>query len=463
MAEITLKDVSKQIRELFNKGLRSFEHGNLDYAIDLLFSCVEKEPRFLNARKFLRAAEVRRFKKGKTNALSSALADARNLPAFLKATTLVKAGKAIQAMTAIEKMFRTDPLNPKYAKLFADAAVKADMPEAAVVTLETARDHRPDDISIITWLGSLYLNLDRPSSARECFERLCELCPNDPTVLKKLKDTMALDSMSTDGWTSAAEKGASFHEMLKDEEEAVKLEKEAKAKKSEGDLSGLINDTKKKIETEPENINYYRALANLYIQQNMFSDASRTLESAQKLSPGDPEIDRGLTQARTKELDHKIKSLRESGDEEGAKEVEGERLQFVFNDLQDRVQRYPNDLELRFDWGVMLFDNDYIDEAIQQFQLAQRNPKVRVRALYYMGLSFKAKNQYDLAMGQLDEAVSEVPVMNSLKKDILYEIGLIAELADQLDKAAECYKKIYQSDISYKDVSKKMEDLYKRK
>ncbi|MBC8453784.1 hypothetical protein H8D64_01870, partial [PVC group bacterium] len=212
-----------------------------------------------------------------------------------------------------------------------------------------------------------------------------------------------------------------------------------------------------------ENINYYRALANLYIQQNMFSDASRTLESAQKLSPGDPEIDRGLTQARTKELDHKIKSLRESGDEEGAKEVEGERLQFVFNDLQDRVQRYPNDLELRFDWGVMLFDNDYIDEAIQQFQLAQRNPKVRVRALYYMGLSFKAKNQYDLAMGQLDEAVSEVPVMNSLKKDILYEIGLIAELADQLDKAAECYKKIYQSDISYKDVSKKMEDLYKRK
>jgi len=463
MSEITLENASKQVRDLFNKGLGSFEHGNLDYAIDLLFACVQKEPRFLNARKFLRAAEVRRFKQSKSNAVSRAIADARNMPAYLKATALFKAGKAELALAAVETLFRTDPLNPRYAKLFAGAAVNTDMPEAAIVTLEAVRDHLPDDISIITWLGNLYLKVGRTSSARECFERLCELCPNDPSVLKQLKDTMALDSMSTDGWSAAAEKGTTFHEMLKDEDEAIKLEKQAKAKKSEGDLETLIDDTKKKIEAEPGNINYYRALANLYVQKDLFPSAVETLETAQRISPGDPEIDKTLAMVRTREIDHRIAQLRAAGDEEAATAAEGERLQFVFSDLQDRVERYPNDLQLRFDWGVMLFDNDYTDEAIQQFQLSRRNPKVRVRSLHYMGMCFKVKGQYDLAMEQLEGAASEIAMMDALKKDILYEIGLIAEQAGQLDKAAECYKRIYQADIGYKDVSSKMEDLYKTK
>ena len=61
MAEVTLDEVTRNVRDLFNKGFGTFERGNLDYAIDMLFACVEIEPGFLQARKFLRAAEVQRF------------------------------------------------------------------------------------------------------------------------------------------------------------------------------------------------------------------------------------------------------------------------------------------------------------------------------------------------------------------------------------------------------------------
>lgn len=460
MADVSLENVTKQVRDLFNKGLAALEHGNLDYAVDILSTCVEKEPRLLNARKFLRAAEVKRFKQTKHNSLSLGLLDAKGLPGFLKAVGLEKAGKPQQAMATLEKLFRTNPLSTKYAKLFATAAIHAEMPDAAIVTLETARDHNAEDVSLIAQLGSLYLAGGRTSSARECFERLCELCPNDPNILKQLKDTMAIDSMANDGWNDAAEKGASFHDMLKDEKEAVQLEKESKAKKSEDDLGIEIEQTKKKIEDDPKNINYYRALGNLYVQKNLFDDAVDILTTAQKMNPGDGEIDRTLTAAKIKGYDFRIDQLTEAGDENAATELKNERLQFVFDDLQERVERYPNDLQLKFEWGVMLYDSEYINEAIQQFQLSQRNPKVRVKTLYYLGLCFKSKKQFDLAMEQFEDSASEIMGMDALKKEILYELGTTAEEAGHLDKAGECYKKIYQTDIGFRDVAQKMEALY---
>jgi len=45
---------------------------------------------------------------------------------------------------------------------------------------------------------------------------------------------------------------------------------------------------------------------------------------------------------------------------------------------------------------------------------------------------------------------------------VLYELGLILEIVGQKDKAAEYYKQIYQSDISYKDIAEKIEQAYRK-
>jgi tetratricopeptide (TPR) repeat protein len=108
----------------------------------------------------------------------------------------------------------------------------------------------------------------------------------------------------------------------------------------------------------------------------------------------------------------------------------------------------------------MLFDNDYVNEAIQQFQMAQRNPKNRIRALYYLGLCFKAKKQYDLATDQLNTASAELLIMDKTKKDVLYELGQVSELMGNTEKAVEFYKEIYQADISFRDVAQKIEAFY---
>ena len=139
-----------------------------------------------------------------------------------------------------------------------------------------------------------------------------------------------------------------------------------------------------------------------------------------------------------------------------------ERDTFLFNDTVDRVKRYPNDLQFHYELGVLLFERGNLNEAIQEFQLSQRNPQRRIRSLYYMAMCFKQKKQYDIAMEQLQKAMSELFVMDDTKKDICYEMAQISELMSQQDKAVRYYKEIYSVDIGYKDVSDKIEKAYKK-
>jgi len=462
MEEVTLENLSKSSRDMFNRGFTAMERGNVDYAIEMLSACVEESPRFVRAWKFLRAAEVKRARKKTVSTLSRGIDSAVKMPTYLSALGLLKSGKPEAAMMMAERLLRDNPENPKYGRLFAEAAAAFNLPEVAILTLETVRDSNPDDISVLSWLGALYQKSGRMRSARECFERLCELSPNDPGALKQLKDAMALDSMSSDGWEKNADKGGTFRDMLKDSEEAALLEQGAKSAKSDTGLESLIADMVKKIEAEPNNINYRRGLANMYLQKRDFEAAITVLEEAVTLNPGDPELERTLSNARVRLFDSQIEQRRLAGDEEGAVDIENQRLQFKFDDLQAKVERYPNDLQLRFDWGVMLYENDYVNEAIQQFQLAQRSAKNRVLALYYMGVCFRVKKQYDIACRQLASALEDLPIMDANKKRVLYELGELAGLMGDPKKAADFFMQIYQSDIGYRDVAARIEEFYQQ-
>jgi tetratricopeptide (TPR) repeat protein len=101
------------------------------------------------------------------------------------------------------------------------------------------------------------------------------------------------------------------------------------------------------------------------------------------------------------------------------------------------------------------------DDAIQQLQLAQRSPMERNEALYLLARCFRAKGQRDMALMQLDTALEQLPVMDDLRKQVLFELGEMHEEAGHLDKAFAFYREIYGADISYRDISAKMERMYK--
>jgi hypothetical protein len=65
-----------------------------------------------------------------------------------------------------------------------------------------------------------------------------------------------------------------------------------------------------------------------------------------------------------------------------------------------------------------------------------------------------------MAIDQLSRAAAEIQGMTDLRKDIIYDLGLMYEQTGDKAKALEQYKIIYQVDFGYKDVAQKIEQGY---
>jgi tetratricopeptide (TPR) repeat protein len=77
-----------------------------------------------------------------------------------------------------------------------------------------------------------------------------------------------------------------------------------------------------------------------------------------------------------------------------------------------------------------------------------------------MGLAFMKRGMLDFAVKQLSLAESELPVMDEVKKEISYNLGLVYEMIKQPEKALDQWKKIYEVDMSYRDVAARVEASY---
>ena len=204
-------------------------------------------------------------------------------------------------------------------------------------------------------------------------------------------------------------------------------------------------------------MNFRRALARLYIQGKRFAEAIQCLEAAIEAAGAmDPELDRMLSQTYVNYYDQQIEALRAEGRGEEADNLESDKNQFVFDNLFARVERYPNDLHLRYELGVKCFEYEYYDDALTHLQLAQKSPKDRLWALYYLALCFLMKGQTDMAVMQLETARDSLPTMDDLKKKVVYQLGLCAEEAGELEKAYQYYKDVYSTDVGFEDLSDRM-------
>mgnify|MGYP003604570836 CR=1 FL=1 len=459
MEEITLEQVPRKVRDLFEKAMAALERGNAGYALDMLKQVIAVEPRFLLARKNLRIAQVKAFMAGKPTAMTHQMASLKGTFTLMGAQgKLKKDPKA--ALDGAEKLLELDPLNLPFLKFFAQAAEAAGLSEIAVQTLEIAKPYFAKDVAFLRLLARLYIDTNQPSGARECYAAVAELLPNDQVAIKNLKDAAALDSMKTGGW----EQKGSFRDKLKDKKEAILLEQQAKSVKGDSDVDTLISERLKDIQREPQNMNFRRALADLYVRAERFDDALQALDDATKAAGrADPQIERTVSLIKAKKFDSAIAAAKAAGDEAAATAKEQEKSAFLYEDAVQMVKRYPNDLQFRYELGYQFYLRGEFNEAIEEFQLAQRNPQRRTLALYHLALCFTKKGQLDIAFEQLQKAAAELTIMDEVKKDVVYQMGVLAEQMGRQQDAVAYFKEIYSVDIKYRDISQRIENSYQKK
>jgi len=447
-------DLAQKAQNFSNRGRQALESGRYELAVDMLMEAVSAAPDILETRKMLRAAQIANFKsKGGKAGFGAKLGYKM---AQMKILGLAKKGQGAEAMAEAEKLLSQNPLDADNIEAAVKAAEAAGKADHAALTIEAAYECSNNDTSLLERVATYYTMAKRWDKARDAYRKLADLKPGDQHVLQLLKNAEAQATMNA-GWEQTAGKKGGFQNLIANKEQAKKLDQANKAVITGEDAEALIAEKIAQIEKEPKNMNFRRALARLYVQNKRFAEAITCLQEAiQASGTMDPELDRMLSQAQVHYFDQQIEQLKAAGDEAGAETKEAEKNQFVFDDLAARVERYPNDLHLRYELGVQYFTYGYYDEALEHLQLAQKSPKDRLWALYYLAMCFLAKDQIDMGVMQLETARDQMPTMDDLKKKVVYQLGLCAEAQGDLEKAYQYYKDVYSTDVGFEDLSERM-------
>lgn len=447
-------DLAQKAQNFTNRGRQALETGKYDLAVDMLMEAVSAAPDVLETRRLLRAAQIANFRKG--GGKSGLFAKIGFAAARAKILSLAKKGKGPEAMAEAEKLLCQNPLDPDNIEAAVKAAEAAGKTDHAAISVEAAYECSNQDPALLERVATYYTMAKRWDKARDAYQKLSAMKPGDQRVLQMLKNAEAQATMSA-GWEQTAGKKGGFQNLIANKEQAAKLDAANKAVVTDADAELLINEKLQQIAAEPKNMNARRALARIYIQNKRYYEAVETLEAAIAAAGSmDPELDRMLSQTKVQYYEQQIDALKAEGREDEANELEAEKNQFVFDDLAARVERYPNDLHLRFELGKEYFKYGYYEDALTHLQLAQKSPKDRLWALYYLAMCFLNQGQTDMAVMQLETARDALPTMDDLKKNVVYQLGLCAEASGDLEKAYRYYKDVYSTDVGFEDLSERM-------
>ena len=370
---------------------------------------------------------------------------------------------------AIEKSLETEPTNPQLNHLLMEAAIAADMPEVATFALETILEGSPKDIKVLHELARLHMTQGEPGKAAEIFHRILAISPNDLAAVKGAKDAAASDSMISGGWNREE---TTYRDLIKDKDLAVALEQQSRVVRSDEMIDNLLVELHAKAEAEPGSVDTSRRIAELYEQKEDLENAANWFHYAASLANNsDMALVRKASDLQIRQFDIAIASREEfivanpdapeSADYAAELvSLKSQRAELALQSARARIEQNPTDLQLRFELGELLVEAEAWQEAIPELQKARQNPNVRMRAMSLLGRCFTARNMLDLAAKTLSDAVSELPVMDSVKKDVIYNLGLVYEKMGDAEKTVECMKQIYEVDYGYRDVASRVESSY---
>jgi len=462
----TEKELNEAQRSLWLKAMAAIELRNFGYAISLLQGILKQEPQFLTGRQLLRRAEVAKQKARKKSFFNISTAPI----AVMKAQREIK--KAPQrAVEMIEKALEREPYNRQANLALKEAAVAAGWPEIGVFALQTLLEENPRDVKLLRELGLLYHQTGQSDEAVEIYNRITEIDPLDAAALRLGKDASARASMATGGWTQAE----SYRELIKDKDAAISLEQQSRMQLSGEALDRQIAELEAQQQAKPQNADLARRLGALCEQKDDIESAIKCYQRAVELTgSSDPGLIRKLSNLKMRGAERDIAAHEEflagHTKKDAAHAKRSEELQvakkkragILIEEVKKRLERNPTDLQLRFELGEHCVNAERFREAVPELQRARQNPNARLKAMNLLGVCYCELGMLDLAMKQFEDAAREIVTMDPMKKEIVYNLGIVYEKMGEGEKSLNCMKQIYEADYGYKDVAERVESSYQQ-
>lgn len=466
-------DVSK----LVEKAREAAERRNYDYAIDLYSQACKLDPDNAPARRELRAVENRQAKEKGTSFWSKT--KSTGLSAQVQMLLLAK--KYDAAVEKAEEVLKIDPGSMSVQLMLGRALAAAGYRKAAISTFEDIKNanaggNTKQMTESLRELAYAYEGDNRIKEAQETWITVQRLVPGDRDATVKIRDLSAKTMSETIQNASAAGQKGSFARNIQTDQQKKEqqiIDIEASGIKTAEDLRHVVDHTKAQIQQRPEDPKLHAKLGDLYKQGGNYNDAKKEYEIAREKDPNNPTYLFRLHDLDIWKMRNALRALaaKAKSDPAAGKQLKTDRLallEFRLKSFIERETQYSTDSAIRFELALIYFElareknvRDMYDESIKRFQSTFQDPKFRVESGLRMGMGFAAKAQYDLALKRFDETLAGMELKNEAWKNIMYEKADTLHKASKREDAKKAFLEIYEIDVSFRDVGKRVDELSK--
>lgn len=460
MQEVPLTSLDVRLQKQVENAQVALHRGNYDYVIEVTSQVLKHAPGCLPVRRLQRAALVKHLD-GKNKLVAKALGS-MTMAGFMFANKK----DPIKAMASAEKLLLNDPNNIPALKSLAESATSLGMMETAAFAWESIREAQPKDHDTLIHLAEALIAAKLHKEAVVVAEELLRMRPQDGDAHALMRKASVAQTMDKGNWESKA----SFRSKLRDEEQSISLEQASKVVTSVEMTERLIAEAKQRHLAEPNNLNHLRTIIDGYRRIEEPASALEYVKKARLLpsASSDSTLEKlesdlavGVIEKRVKTASAALAINPQDTEAQSVLEAARQELAKVkLHDARTYVERYPNDYAARFTLANLLYEAGDHQGAIANFQQAQKSPKVRIAALAGMGRALKARKMFDLAVQQFQTAKAEIPVMDDLKKDVIYQLAECYEGMGRAEDAITEFKLIYSDDIGFRDVADRINSFY---
>jgi tetratricopeptide (TPR) repeat protein len=377
----------KKAEAFFKHARTVHDSENYEYAMQLWLNGLRRDPANMEALNgYLRSAEVFsvQSKKGVSKETKSGIAGKGEIGKYINALLdfglkRMDISTAIKAAQAAGKLGLTEP-----TKLIGEHA------------LTLAQNDPKQKKDMFVKLLDAFQTAGVFDLAAIAGDMACRMDPGDGELQVRVRNMLAASTMSSGGYDNDEEGG--FRKNIRNADKQLELEQQDSVAKTSSTKDQIIERTAADYESRPEDIAALGAYAKALLERGKNADELKAMAlygSAYKAS-GQFRFRQQAGEVQIRRAQRMIAKLTKqvqadpANAELAAKLAEGNEkfLKLQMQELALRVENYPTDLSLKYRLGKLLFETGQFNEAIEQFQLAQNEPKLKREVLMLMGKSF---------------------------------------------------------------------------
>lgn len=439
----------RRLQQCFEFGSKAEAKGSYDYAADMYTQCILGDPgNTIYARNFLGNLQ----KKYGNNKKGSKLAAVTGAPhrAAIRKSEMQKDWPGV--VKAGLELLKVNPWDLGGLTAVAAACAALECDEAQLVYLKGALDLNIKDPEVNRLAGRALARLGKFPEAILCWKRVQAAKPTDEEANRAVADLMVERTIHEGGYETA--------------ESSVDVRADGDEEPS-GTAFTPERQLEKLIQKNPADIQNYVKLSELYLHNERIEQAEEVLAKALEASGGDLTVKERLEDLRMRRMREQVETARRQAESQRTAEAvdlykrfKAEQNSFEMEYYRSRVDRYPQNIQHKFELGVRLQKSGNYKEAIGFLQAARGDQQRKGQVLLALGQCFYQIKQYKLAMSNLDEATREIPEREiETKKLALYWAGSLAQALKEWDKAEGYFTELAGFDFGYKDVAQRLDKI----